>query len=472
MLFNSLTFLAFAIAVFLLHPLLVRWRRLQLTFLIGASCVFYGWWDWSYLLLIAASGLIDYCCALGIQHQKRPRFRFAFLMLSVIANLGILLCFKYSGLLAESLDAVLGTSFESGLPLVMRVLPVGISFYTFQSMSYTFDVYRKRLDATPSLIHYFAYLSLFPQLVAGPIVRARDLLPQLAKPAKVGADGFRAGLALIVGGYLKKLVFADNLAPFVDAAFASPEPAASALYWWLIAAMFAIQIYADFSGYSDIARGLGRWLGLQYPENFDHPYKSTSMREFWQRWHISLSTWFRDYVYIPLGGGRLGEWRAHLAMWCTMLLSGLWHGASWTFALWGAFHALALSVERVTGWPQRLKRLPGGHASAHAICLILVLLGWVIFRADGVSQISVIFQTMVTGDWLHLGPLEEPAGRWPLLLVLVFVAYELAHAASRRLPSALRERLWFCSEPVLLALAAVAAIYFRGPGQVFIYFQF
>ena len=460
MLFNSLTFIVFAILVFAIYPRLWRWRQLQLCFLVLASCVFYGWWKWSYLLLIFASGIIDYCCALAIQRSQSQGRKRLFVILSVAANLGILAAFKYSGFIAENL-AVLGI--QINVPAAMTVLPIGISFYTFQSMSYTIDVYRGRLEATPNLIRYFAYLSLFPQLVAGPIVRARDLLPQLAEPRKVGPDGFRAGLVLVIGGFFKKLVFADNLAPYVDAAFASGTPDPSAPYWWLISAMFAVQIYADFSGYSDIARGLGRWLGLDYCENFDHPYRASSMREFWQRWHISLSTWFRDYVYIPLGGSRKGAMRAHVAMWGTMLLSGLWHGAAWTFVLWGAYHAVVLSFERLTDLPRRLPR-----PLAHLLCLVLILAGWIIFRAESVSQIGLIFSHMVSGDWSHLGALTP----WPLVVLSAFIFYEIAHACVGRLPLETRERAWYLSEPFALAALAVGAIYLRGPGQQFIYFQF
>ena len=223
-------------------------------------------------------------------------------------------------------------------------------------MSYTIDVYRGRMKPVTNLFHFFAFLSMFPQLVAGPIVRARDLIPQLEKNRDTTEAERWDGLKLIVGGYFKKVVIADNLAPFVNTAFAAVPSPDSSLYWWLVIAAFAFQIFFDFAGYSDIARGLAKWMGYDFLVNFDHPYTSTSLREFWARWHISLSTWFRDYVYIPLGGSKKGESWGHVSMWMTMVISGLWHGAAFHFLVWGAVHALFLSIERITLWPERLKK--------------------------------------------------------------------------------------------------------------------
>ncbi len=299
----------------------VKWA-----YLVAASFFFYGWWDWRFLFLILASGFIDYFGALGI--QRYPGRRKLFLVLSVLGNVGSLAIFKYSGFIAENIDRfleLLGMSqrLADNIPEFMLILPVGISFYTFQSMSYTIDIYRGKMEPTRNVLHFFAYLSLFPQLVAGPIVRARDLMPQLKKLRPTTEVERWNGFKLIMIGFFKKVVLADNIAPLVNSGFTNIHQTSNSLFWWVMVIGFAFQIYFDFSGYSDIARGLAKWMGLNFRLNFNHPYHSRSLREFWSRWHISLSTWFRDYIYIPLGGGRKGRLNAHIFMWITMVVSGL-----------------------------------------------------------------------------------------------------------------------------------------------------
>ena len=389
MLFNSLIFIVFAIVFFLIWPLANKNSNLRWIYLTVASFIFYGWWDWRFLFLLIASGLLDFIAALYI--QKYHRWKFLFLLVSISGNIGSLLIFKYSGFVAGNIDKIislLGFNFSltPQIPHFFLLLPVGISFYTFQSMSYTIDIYYGKINATKNPFHFFAYLSLFPQLVAGPIVRAADLLPQLEQPGKPDANMRWEGLKLIVHGYFKKVVIADNLADFVAGAFGSASTDPSALYWWLIISMFAFQIYCDFSGYSDIARGLANWMGYNFQLNFNHPYAATSIRDFWSRWHISLSTWFRDYLYLPLGGSKKGKLRAHFNMWVTMVVSGFWHGAAWNFVIWGALNALYLSIERLTGWPEYLKKFRFGKYIATALVIVQVWIAWVFFRAESLEK--------------------------------------------------------------------------------------
>ena len=471
MLFNSLTFVIFALVFYtgwsMLRTRPARWKQ---AYLVTASLIFYGWWSVSYIGLIIASGLIDYSCALGItRFAQRKRL---FLLISLAGNLGILCAFKYAHFIAENLEvaaALFGYTLqaESHVPSALDALPVGISFYTFQSMSYTLDVYRGRLQPTRQLLAFFAYLSLFPQLVAGPIGRAAKLLPEVLNPQPASAQQWDEGLRLIVYGFVKKVVLADQLAPYVDAAFAQGNTSGSAGYWWFVAALFAAQIYGDFSGYTDIARGLGKWMGFDFGINFNHPYTATSLRSFWGRWHISLSTWFRDYVYIPLGGSRRGVAWGVAAMTLTMLISGLWHGAAWTFVAWGALHAGFLTLERLTGVHERL-----GPIGGRVLTLAVVLLAWVMFRAENIDQGLTIIGIMLGA--LPGPPSDLSAATFHLVPIALLVAFALREAAviwdlgwHRFAPQ--RVARW---QPIALAALACAAIILRGPPAQFIYFQF
>ena len=424
----------------------------------------------SYIGLILVSGLIDYSSAWGMKRlPQRKRF---FLACSLVGNLGLLFAFKYASFIASNTDLILanlGVSFslESALPETLDTLPVGISFYTFQSMSYTIDVYRGRLQPTRNILAFFAYLSLFPQLVAGPIVRASQLLPEVLDPKPASPDQIDEGLRLIVYGCVKKVVLADQLAPYVDAAFANGNTAGSVGYWWFIAALFGAQIYGDFSGYTDIARGLGKWMGFDFGINFNHPYIAVSLRDFWTRWHISLSSWFRDYVYIPLGGSRRGVVWGLGAMTTTMLVSGLWHGAAWTFVAWGALHAGFLAFERLTGLSKRSSPVLG-----RTLTLAVVLLAWIMFRAQTMDQALVIIGVMLGID--SAAPSTLAAATFapvPIILLLAFALREIGAIFDfgwHRLSIATQKR-W---QPVALAALACAAVVFRGPPAQFIYFQF
>ena len=310
--FNSITFLVFISLFFLFWPLVKRKQNTRFLFIIFSSFVFYGWWDWRFLFLILFSGLVDYFAAIFIAKQpKRARF---YLILSLCVNLASLSVFKYSTFIASQIETFLQFAdvtidLQNELPPFTLILPVGISFYTFQSMSYTIDVYNGKLKPTNNILHFFSYLVMFPQLVAGPIVRAKDFLSQLTINRKISGLEFWNGIKLILLGYFQKTVLADNLGVFVDTAFAGVDNL-SGIYWWIVMSCFAFQIYFDFSGYSQIARGLAKLMGYHFRMNFNHPYLATSLKDFWSRWHISLSTWFRDYVYIPLGGGKI--WKVQI----------------------------------------------------------------------------------------------------------------------------------------------------------------
>lgn len=476
MLFNSFIFLVFGALFFALLYFIRRTKRPGYTwgFLVLASFIFYGWWDWRFLFLILASGFIDYFGALGI--HRFPKRRKLFLVFSLLGNVGSLAVFKYSGFIAENLDSLFGalgmaSHMAENIPEFMLILPVGISFYTFQSMSYTIDVYRDRLKPTRNVLHFFAYLSLFPQLVAGPIVRARDLMPQLRKLRPTTEEERWNGFKLIVIGFFKKVVLADNIAPMVNSGFANIHITDNGPFWWIMIIGFAFQIYFDFSGYSDIARGLAKWMGLHFRLNFNHPYHARSLREFWTRWHISLSTWFRDYIYIPLGGGQKGVWKAQVFMWITMVVSGLWHGAAWTFIIWGALHALYISIERLTKWPRALGRIPGGAVLSILITNVLVLVGWVFFRADtagdAVKILSHMFIPGGEGEFVMSNDIRNGMQWLTVSLAIELITY-----------FRFKPHLWLplkfqrVSDMFYVLLMLLACIYLRGDGNAFIYFQF
>jgi alginate O-acetyltransferase complex protein AlgI len=339
-------------------------------------------------------------------------------------------------------------------------------------MSYTIDIYRGQLKPTRNVFHFFAYLSMFPQLVAGPIVRAADLLPQLEKSVPTSEKQRWDGTVLVTYGFFKKVVVADTLAPFVNAAFTMETPLDSCAYWWVIMVMFSFQIYCDFSGYSDIARGLAKWMGYEFPVNFDHPYISTSTREFWSRWHISLSSWFRDYVYIAMGGSRRRALVVHRNIWLTMMISGLWHGAAWTFVVWGALHALYLMIERVTDWPKRLKAIPCGTPMCVLIVFVNTLFAWVFFRADSFSQASLIFLNLINVTNMQFSTVAVISDK-AILLVGLMIARHFWVYSGLNMWRWWSESIWCVrARPVAIGLLLVTCVFLRGPGSEFMYFQF
>ena len=394
MLFNSLEFAVFLPIVFLLYWFVFEKNlELQNLFIVVASYVFYGWWDWRFLVLLAFTSLFSYGSGLLIEkYRDTPRKAKTVNVLNIVVNLLILGVFKYYDFFATSFaNAFLGGKTD-GL-LLKVILPVGISFYTFKALSYSIDVYRGKLEPTHDVIQYLAYVGFFPQLLAGPIERAMNLLPQLAKPRtfeyEMGVDGMRQ----ILWGLFKKMVIADNCAVYVDRIFSSYQTQSGSTLL-LAAIFFAFQIYGDFSGYSDMAIGVGKLFGFKTMRNFSFPYFSRDMAEFWRRWHISLTTWFRDYVYIPLGGSRCSKAKIVRNTFVIFLVSGLWHGANWTFIAWGAFHAVLFLPLILIGKNRKYKNtvaegrlLPSlKEAGQMLLTFILATIGWIIFRADSIGQ--------------------------------------------------------------------------------------
>ena len=399
MLFNSYIFWAFFACVFVLYRLLPH--RGQNYMLLAASYIFYGYWDWRFLFIMLFSTVVDYFAAILIGESGSPRRRKMILVASICVQLGLLGLFKYYGFFAHELSELLSrVGLPISLPVLHVLLPVGISFYTFQTMSYTIDVYRGQFKYTKNFVDFALFVSFFPHLVAGPIVRAAKLLPQLSNPRVRRAEDFRDGLYYVTTGLFKKVVVADNLGVIVHTIFQANPAQLSGVECLVGVYAFAFQIYGDFSGYSSIAQGVAKWMNIDLTTNFNLPYFATSPSDFWSRWHISLSTWFRDYVFVPLarGGRQVARWRTYLSVIVVMLLSGLWHGAGWTFLAWGLFHGLLLCVYRFFSsrryWffkrPQEGRAVPYQSAVSRLLKMLvmfhLVCFGWLLFRADTVSQ--------------------------------------------------------------------------------------
>ncbi len=442
MLFNSLAFLAF-VPLFMAAYWSTRGRaRLWVMFI--SSLVFYAWWDWRFCFLLLFSAIVDY--TLGILIESRPRL----ITLSIIVNLGLLGFFKYFNFFVRSFAP------HETHDVLKIVLPVGISFYVFKTMSYTIDVYRGTQKAERDLLKFTTFVVFFPELVAGPIVRASRLLPQLARDHPFSYERMVSGITLIASGYVRKVAIADSIAPIVDFRFAHPEVHNS---WSLLLGvyLYAFQIYCDFSGYSSIAIGLARILGLDFGINFDRPYFSRSFREFWSRWHISLSSWLRDYLYVSMGGNRGGKWRTYRNLMITMLLGGLWHGASWTFVFWGALHGTYLVVERAISI-----RIP--KALQLFLVFNLTCFAWIFFRAHSFSNAWEV----LTGIASMHGSLLEVENRWRILKCVLMVAVLLAfEALPRREEPTPARRLVFVAACVWVVL-----IFGTFSGNNFIYFQF
>jgi len=465
MLFNSPAF-----AIFLPVMLLVYWSlrgRSRQWALLAGSYLFYSWWDWRFTGLLVFSTAVDYFCGLALTRQTAERRRKGLVALSVIVNLGVLASFKYFNFFRDSTAALLALfGITHHLPTLDVVLPMGISFYTFQSMSYTIDVYRG-MRAERSFIAFATYVTCFPQLVAGPIMRAEDLLPQLHKEQKLADADFSTGMFRIFRGLFKKIVIADSLSIFVDMVFADPG-SFSGVSCWIALYAYAFQIYMDFSGYTDVAIGAGWMLGLRMTENFNLPYLAKSPSEFWHRWHITLSTWLRDYLYIPLGGSRHGRRKTMRNLFLTMALGGLWHGAAWTFVAWGVYHGTLLAVERLIHGGRRPQNAPEDPFPLRALKVIgmfhLTCLGWLLFRAQ---------------DWATQQPPQarlvdfssgEIRGRRIVLIVALCAAAHVLPAARR-----LGERFVRLPAFVQGSLAGVCMwmLILLNPGaKAFIYFQF
>src|SRR5262245_19119751 len=384
MLFHSFAFFAFFWVVFAVYWIL-RQHRHRLAWLLFASCVFYMVWNPWLISLILFSASVDFFMAIQLEHIQSPRARRGLLVLSITTNLSLLAFFKYANFFLDSVHGCAGwLGWHYTSPALELILPLGISFYTFETISYIVDVYQGRTKAERSLLDYALYIMFFPHLIAGPIVRPRDFLPQLKLRKLFSYGRFYVGLKLFLLGLVKKAVLADQLAGVVEPVFKDPEAFGSAAVW-LAVLCYAMQIYCDFSGYSDMARGIAHTLGYKLPANFNLPYLAANITDFWRRWHISLSSWLRDYLYIPLGGNRNGVAQTYRNLILTMLLGGLWHGASWTFVAWGLYHGVLLALHRVCPRPRWT-----GHVLlrpfAVAGTFLLVCVGWVFFRAQNFAD--------------------------------------------------------------------------------------
>ena len=405
MLFNSTEFLLFLPIVFLLYWFVFnKHLKSQNLLILVSSYVFYGWWDYRFLSLIFLSTIVDYIIGLSISNQDSEKKQKLLLWCSVLFNLSVLGFFKYYNFFVDSwIDLFSSVGYEIKSVWTLNIiLPVGISFYTFQTMSYTIDIYRKKLEPTKDFISFASFVSFFPQLVAGPIERATNLLPQILNKREFKYEQGVHGLRLILWGMFKKVVIADSLAPMVDDIFTNYNDYGGGTLW-LGAIYFAFQIYCDFSGYSDIAIGTSKLFGFELMSNFKFPYFSRNIGEFWRRWHISLSTWFRDYLYIPLGGSQEGKWKSIKNIFIIFIVSGFWHGANWTFIFWGLFHAILLLPSFIFNTNRKYTSsiiaentiLPSPKEFLQVgTTFILVTIGWVIFRSETISDFFKYFIKM------------------------------------------------------------------------------
>ncbi len=480
MLFNSVDYAFFFAGVFVASWAVARlaggWVRIVL--LLVASYGFYAHWDWRYLPLLFGSATVDFYLARTIAKQEDPRRRRRLLLGTMVLNLGFLSLFKYDQFFLENV-ALLHSLFDPTVvptSTVTRLLPpVGISFFTFESMSYVFDVYRRKLKPHDSYLRYLLFVSFFPHLVAGPIVRAGDLLPQFAAPPKLTSEQSGEGLFLIMVGLLKKVVIADQLAvQLVDRVFDAPLSYSTLE---VVAAVYgyAIQIYCDFSGYSDIAIGSALLLGVRFPINFNAPYRAHDLSDFWHRWHISLSTWLRDYLYIPLGGSRAGRFKTYRNLGVTMLLGGLWHGASWTFVLWGLLHGVGLAVTRA--WQRRdgasqSRPAEGPSPLRRGIQLLLtfhyVCLCWIFFRAESFGSALEVLG--------RIGSLTSGHANLPAVVLGLLAVGLASHFVPDRSFAAFRRAFSCLPAPaqglVLFVVAVVLHEASVAQAVPFVYFQF
>lgn len=432
MLFNSFEFLVFLPLVFIAYWVLFKERNIQNLFVLFISYIFYGWWDWRFLLLIAFTSFLSFYSGILISNLWGRRRKFV-LVSNVLVNLIILGVFKYYNFFVDNLQELfLKFGVELDWVVLEILLPVGISFYTFQALSYSIDIYRKQLEPTKDIVAFFAYVAFFPQLVAGPIERATHLLPQFYKKRKFDYATTVDGLRLMLYGFFKKIVIADNAAVCVNAIFDKYDtmPASSL---WLAAILFSFQIYGDFSGYSDIAIGTSKLFGFQLSKNFNYPYFSRNIAEFWRKWHISLTTWFRDYVYIPLGGSRVGKAKAIRNTFVIFLVSGFWHGANWTFIVWGFVHALLfiplLLNKKNRKYTDQIGS-GGGLPSLYelykmSITFLIVMFLWVIFRSDSIYDSYKYLINMLDFSSILQLPSNALSSGWGwYILLVIFIGIE------------------------------------------------
>lgn len=481
MIFNSIQFAIFLPVVFLLYWFVFdKWisksphqLKLQNAFVLVASYVFYGWWDWKFLILIAFTSLCSYLSGILMREGDKRR-NLTVMWVNIVINIAILGMFKYYDFFATEFARLFGL--ESDKLLLHLILPVGISFYTFQALSYSIDIYRQKMQPTRDAVAFFAYIAFFPQLVAGPIERATNLLPQFLRKREFDYQTALDGARQILWGLFKKMVVADTCASYVDMAFGAPADGSVKL---MGAIFFTFQIYGDFSGYSDIAIGTAKLFGVKLMRNFANPYFSRDIAEFWRRWHMSLTTWFRDYIYIPLGGSRTVKWKVIRNTFIIFTVSGFWHGANWTFIGWGLYHAalfmplIILGKNRkytdvvATGrWLPSVKEL-----GQMTLTFMLAVIGWILFRATGIPSAIGYFQSMLSLETLT--GFYKIFTEWTMLPIGIMLVVEWLNRqgehALQGFDHVVKSR-WV--RYFLYALAFVAVIFFRGDYAEFIYFQF
>lgn len=481
MLFNSFEFLLFLPIVFLLYWFVFRTLRQQNLLIVIASFVFYGWWDWRFLILMGITILCSFASGILIEKNDSQFYRKFISASNICLNLAILCVFKYFNFFIENFTLLLEKFGIYTHPISLNIiLPVGISFYTFQALSYTIDVYRRSIEPTKDIIAFFAFISFFPQLVAGPIERATNLLPQFLKQREFDYDKAVDGCRQMLWGFFKKIVIADNCAVYVDKVFNTYEDQIGSTL--LIAAIFfAFQVYGDFSGYSDIAIGTARLFGINLMQNFNFPYFSRDIAEFWRRWHISLTTWFRDYIYIPLGGSRTTKAKVFRNTVIIFLVSGFWHGANWTYVAWGAYHAVLFLPLIVTGNNRRYTNVVAEEKILPSIMdffkimatFFLVVIGWVFFRAESISQALEYLQGM-----LHFGTLRASYRffiqkdiyqiSWLIVFMLIFEWRQRSNKHVLEFLSKYKMPFRYSIYTIILFLIVL----FFGRNVTFIYFQF
>jgi D-alanyl-lipoteichoic acid acyltransferase DltB (MBOAT superfamily) len=477
MLFNSIEFLIFLPVCFAMYWFVLnRDLKLQNAFVLGASYFFYGWWDYRFLALIAFSTLVDYAIGIAISKSTIKSKRKMLLLVSLVVNLGLLGFFKYYNFFIDSwVDSFSSLGIEMHRSSLNIILPVGISFYTFQTLSYTIDIYRGKLKPATNFINFAAYVAFFPQLVAGPIERATNLLPQFYKKRVFKEDQAISGINLIIWGLFQKVVIADSCAPYVNSIFDNYE-AMNSLSLILGAVYFAFQIYGDFAGYSNIAIGTARLLGFDLMRNFNYPYFSRDIAEFWRRWHISLSTWFRDYLYIPLGGSRGSKWMQLRNVFIIFIVSGCWHGANWTFVFWGFLHALFFLPVLLLGknrknldqvaqgrWLPSLKEL-----LQMTITFVLACIAWVFFRAPNITAAFDYLKSIFVDLDFKIQYLNIERYNIEMLLILfIFIGFEWFHRNQEH--PFVGKWKWIKVASIILMLLTLGVY---SNHQDFIYFQF
>lgn len=480
MLFTSIVFVYFIAVFFPLYYFSKGKVRLWVCLL--GSYLFYGWWDYRFVVLILALTLINYACGFKISVANNNKEKSTYLWLSVVSSLGILGFFKYYNFFSENLAAVLNAlGFNADYATLYIILPVGISFYTFQTMSYTIDIYKGGAKHEPSLLRFATYVVFFPQLVAGPIVRASTFLPQLLTDRPLVTDNLIKGLQLVIWGYFLKVVVADSMALIVDGRFEDPV-SHNGLSMLIGVLFYSFQIYGDFAGYSLIGIGIAKMLGFEFPVNFDRPYFSKSLSEFWRRWHITLSSWLRDYLYIPLGGNRKGKRRTSINLMLTMLLGGLWHGASWNFVIWGALHGAYLSVQRkATRYRNEVNPPVSGHLSTIStfpisvfkviMCFTLVTFAWIFFRAETLADSLYIIGKISQLDSYQISGVTQKFHviKGMMLIGILIVCEALSFVISI---DGIQTKYPYASLFFTALIVVVTALFGTFGSNAFIYFQF